>query len=101
MRELVRRSPKFFGGLLLAGLGLRLLFFLLFPQVTDDSRIYADIARNWLHHGIYGISVSGTIQPTYIRLPGYPGFLALVFAIFGDNNFRAVMLWQIALDLST
>ena len=101
MRELVRRSPKLFGGLLLAGFGLRMLFFVAFPQVTDDSRIYADIAHNWLHHGIYGITASGGIVPTYIRLPGYPGFLALFFAIFGDNNFRAVMLGQIVLDLGT
>jgi 4-amino-4-deoxy-L-arabinose transferase-like glycosyltransferase len=101
VRELVRRSPRLFGGLLLAGLVLRLLFFFASPQVTDDSRIYADIARNWLHHGVYGISASGGIVPTYIRLPGYPGFLALVFAIFGDNAFRAVMLCQIVLDLGT
>jgi dolichyl-phosphate-mannose-protein mannosyltransferase len=101
VRDLVRKSPKFFGAALLAGLGLRLLFFFAFPQVTDDSRIYADIARNWLRHGIYGISAPGSILPTYIRLPGYPGFLAAVFAIFGDNNFRVVLLCEIVLDLGT
>jgi 4-amino-4-deoxy-L-arabinose transferase-like glycosyltransferase len=101
VRELVRRSPRLFGGMLLAGLGLRLLFFFAFPQVTDDSRIYADIARNWLHHGVYGVSASGGIVPTYIRLPGYPGFLAVLFAILGDNSFRAVMLCQIIFDLGT
>jgi len=101
VRDLVRKDRKFFGAMLLAGLGLRLLFLFAFPQVTDDSRIYADIARNWLHHGIYGISAPGAIVPTYIRLPGYPAFLALVFAVFGDNNFRAVMLGQIAVDLGT
>lgn len=86
---------------MLAGLFLRLLFFFASPQVTDDSRIYADIARNWLHRGVYGISAPNTVFPTYIRLPGYPGFLAAVFAIFGDDSFRAVMLWQIAFDLAT
>lgn len=101
MRDLVRKSPKFFGVVLLAGLGLRLLFLFVFAQVTDDSRIYADIAQNWLHHGIYGITAPGGIAPTYIRLPGYPAFLALIFALFGDNNFRAVMLCQIAFDLGT
>src|SRR5437660_6930803 len=85
VRDLVRKDPKFFAAMLLAGLGLRLLFFFAFPQVTDDSRIYADIARNWLHHGVYGITASGAIVPTYIRLPGYSAFLALVFAFFGDN----------------
>jgi 4-amino-4-deoxy-L-arabinose transferase-like glycosyltransferase len=101
VRELVRRSPIFIAGLLLAGLGLRMLFFVASPQVTDDSRIYADIARNLLHHGIYGVTASAGIVPTYMRLPGYPAFLALAFAIFGDNNFRAVMLGQIVLDLGT
>jgi Dolichyl-phosphate-mannose-protein mannosyltransferase len=101
VRELVRRSPRWFGGISLAGLGLRLLFFFAAPQVTDDSRIYADIARNWLQHGIYGITTSAGIVPTYIRLPGYPGFLAAIFAIFGENRFRAVMCCQIILDLGT
>lgn len=101
VRDLVRKSPKFFGVVLLTGLGLRLLFLLVFAQVTDDSRIYADIALNWLHHGIYGITTPGGIAPTYIRLPGYPAFLALVFALFGDSSFRTVMLCQIAFDLGT
>lgn len=101
MRELVRSSPKYFARLALLGLGLRWLFFIASPQVTDDSRIYADIAHNWLQHGIYGISTSGGIVPTYIRLPGYPGFLAMAFAVFGNNNFRAVMFCQILIDLGT
>lgn len=97
----MRKSPRFFGTALLAGLALRLLFFFAFPHVTDDSRIYADLAINWLRHGIYGITASRAIVPTYIRLPGYPAFLAVVFAFFGDNSFRAVFLLQIAVDLGT
>ena len=31
-----------------AALALRLFFFIYFPMVTDDSRIYADLAGNWL-----------------------------------------------------
>jgi hypothetical protein len=34
-----------------------------------------------------------------IRLPGYPLFLGLVFALFGDGNFKAVLLAQIGFDL--
>ncbi len=101
VRDFVRRHSKFVIAALLAGLSLRLVFFFRFPQITDDSRIYADIARNWLHHGIYGVTGGSGIISTYIRLPGYPAFLAAVFAIFGDNNFRAVFLWQIAFDLGT
>jgi len=98
--ELVRKNARFFLGAGLAGLGLRLLFVFRFPAVVDDSRLYADIATNWLH-GVYGITSSGHVVPTFSRLPGYPGFLAAIFAIFGSNNFRAVLLIQTLFDLGT
>jgi 4-amino-4-deoxy-L-arabinose transferase-like glycosyltransferase len=98
--ELVRKNARFFLGAGLAGLGLRLLFVFFFPAVVDDSRLYADIATNWLH-GVYGITSSGHVVPTFSRLPGYPGFLAVIFAIFGSNNFRAVLLIQTLFDLGT
>ena len=79
----------------LAGLALRLLFILPFPGVTTDSFVYGDIAKNWLQHGIYGLSGVGEVSPTYIRLPGYPAFLAVVFAIFGMEHYRAVLVVQI------
>src|ERR1700756_1440353 len=90
VRELVRKNPRFFLVAGIAALSLRLLFVLRFPAVVDDSRLYADIAKNWLQHGIYGVTNSGVIVPTLSRLPGYPAFLAAVFAVFGMDNFRAV-----------
>jgi 4-amino-4-deoxy-L-arabinose transferase-like glycosyltransferase len=101
VRALVRSHWKFFLANIVAGLGLRLLFFWTAPRVTDDSHIYADIAKNWLQYGTYGVSAQGRIVATYMRLPGYPAFLAGIFAIFGVENFRAVLLWQIAIDLTT
>ena len=44
-----------------------------FPGIVDDSRLYADIAMNWLQYGVYGITDSGHVMPTLSRLPGYPG----------------------------
>jgi 4-amino-4-deoxy-L-arabinose transferase-like glycosyltransferase len=82
-------------------MALRLFLVFQFPAVVDDSRLYADIAKNWLHHGIYGITNSGAITPTLSRLPGYPAFLAAIFAIFGDDSFRAVLLIQVLFDLAT
>jgi 4-amino-4-deoxy-L-arabinose transferase-like glycosyltransferase len=99
--ELVRKNARFFLGAGLAGLALRLLFVLHFPGVVDDSRLYADIAENWLQHGVYGITDSGQVMPTLSRLPGYPAFLASIFAIFGWSNFRAVLLIQMLFDLGT
>ena len=65
-----------------------------------------DIARNWLTHGIYGRSIAHaggppTIAPTLVRLPGYPGFLALCFAVFGKQNYLAVLYLQVVIDLAT
>src|SRR6202040_253479 len=43
----------------------------------------------------------GVITPTLSRLPGYPAFLATVFAVFGVGHFRAVLLLQVLFDLAT
>ncbi len=101
MRDLLRNKARFFLLATLAALGLRLLFVLRFPGVVDDSRLYANIADNWLQHGVYGVTDSGVIMPTLSRLPGYPAFLAAIFAIFGIDNFRAVLLVQVLFDLGT
>jgi 4-amino-4-deoxy-L-arabinose transferase-like glycosyltransferase len=97
----VRKTARFFVAASLAALGLRLLLVVRFPAVVDDSRFYADIAQSWLRHGIYGITNSGVIVPTLSRLPGYPAFLAVIFALFGIDNFRAVLLVQVLFDLAT
>ena len=99
--NIVREHRKCFLATALAGLILRALFLVYVPAVTDDSRIYADFATSWLRHGIYGLTQSGQIVPADTRLPGYPAFLAAIFALFGSGNFRAVMLVQILLDLVT
>jgi 4-amino-4-deoxy-L-arabinose transferase-like glycosyltransferase len=99
--ELARKDVRFFLAAILAGLALRLGFLLHFPGVVDDSRLYADIAMNWLQYGVYGITNSGQVVPTLSRLPGYPALLAALFAIFGWSNFRAVLLTQVLFDLGT
>ena len=101
VRQLVRQHLRFFLYLTLAAVGLRLLFIFRFPGVTTDSFVYGDIAKNWLRHGIYGLSGPDAISPTYIRLPGYPAFLAAVFAIFGMEHYRAVLVLQMFVDVGT
>jgi hypothetical protein len=85
----------------LLGLALRFLFIFRWPLVTGDSLIYSDLARNLLHHHTLALTENGVPVPAIIRLPGYPGFLAAIFAVFGDNNFRAAMLIQAVIDLLT
>jgi len=96
---LLRKSRGFFLLFFLAGLFLRLCFYFRFPHVMGDSFIYGDIARNWLDHGIYGLTHAEGIRPTWIRLPGYPAFLAACFVLFGREHYNAVLLVQIAVDL--
>jgi 4-amino-4-deoxy-L-arabinose transferase-like glycosyltransferase len=99
--ELVRRNSRFFLLAAVAGLLLRLLFLIRFPAVVTDSFVYGDIAKNWLQHGIYGLSGTDEISPTYIRLPGYPAVLAFIFSIFGMEHYRAVLVTQIFVDIGT
>src|SRR5664279_3520671 len=98
---MLRQHHWFFVRIALAGLGLRLLFFALFPAVTDDSRTYATLGTNWLQHGVYGQAEGGEIVPTDARLPGYPAFLAVMFWLFGAGNFKAALLLQILVDLGS
>ncbi|MGC2635721.1 MAG: glycosyltransferase family 39 protein [Acidobacteriaceae bacterium] len=86
---------------LVCGAALRLWFIHAYPEVQGDTFIYGDIAKNWMLHGVYGLSVSNGIHPTLIRLPGYPLFLILCFRLFGMENYNAVMFLQTAVDLAT
>src|SRR6202008_1936254 len=102
VRQLVRQNLRYFALVLLAALALRVFFLLKFPHITDDSRIYADIAKNWLLRGVYGRTYDpGQISPTDSRLPGYPAFLALVFAIFGIDHYRTAMVIQVLVDIGS
>jgi len=101
VRQLVRQNLRFFLLATLAAFGLRLLFLFRFPSITTDSFIYGDIAKNWLQHGIYGLSGPVEVSVTYIRLPGYPAFLAAVFAVFGMEHYRAVLVVQMFVDVGT
>src|SRR6202049_1209260 len=101
MLKIVRESKGFFIAATVAAITLRLVFIFRFPSVSTDSFIYGDIAKNWLQHGVYGLSSAGEVVPTYIRLPGYPAFLAAIFGIFGIDHYRAALIVQMFVDLGT
>jgi 4-amino-4-deoxy-L-arabinose transferase-like glycosyltransferase len=101
VRELLRNNSRFFFLATLAGIALRLIFIFRFPSVTTDSFIYGDIAKNWLQHGVYAVTDGASLVPTYIRLPGYPAFLAAMFSVFGMEHYRAVLFVQLLVDLGT
>ncbi len=95
---MVNAHKRWFLALAAAAFALRLFFVLRFPAVTPDGILYADIAKNWLLHGVYGMSGEG---PTYIRLPGYPAFMAVLFAIAGIDHYNAVRFAQVFIDVGT
>jgi hypothetical protein len=86
-------------GALVAGALLRLVFVYLRPTVAGDALMYGDLAHNMVAHHVYGFSAT-VIQPTLIRLPGYPLFLAACFAVFGAGNYGAVVVVQMLVDLA-
>jgi hypothetical protein len=99
--ELIRRHRRYFLAFSAAALLLRLIFIFRFPGVVNDSFVYGDIAKNWLQQGIFGLSGVQEVSATYIRLPGYPAFLAVIFSIAGMEHYRAVLFTQMFVDLGT
>jgi hypothetical protein len=100
MRDLIRQHRRLFLLLTLAAVALRLFFIFKFPVTEGDSLIYGDIAKNWLAHGIFGQTINGEPEPTLIRLPGYPAFLAVCFTLFGSEHYNAVRFVQLVMDVA-
>jgi hypothetical protein len=89
---------------LAAGLCLRLLFILRFPADSGDTVLYEQIATNWLKNHVYAMNVHDQVTPVDLRMPGYPAFLALIYALTRRTAEAArlcVMLAQVAVDLLT
>ena len=75
------------------------LFYSGFVEVvydTYDSWEYRDLAWSMLQHGTFGLEG----VPKMNRTPGYPGFLAVLFSLFGGSRV-AVTGAQVALDAVT
>lgn len=90
---------------LAAGFCLRLFFVLKYPvNSASDTVLYEQMATNWLLHHVYAMNVNGAIPPVDLRMPGYPAFLAIIYAITGRTGPDArfyVRLGQVAVDLCT
>jgi 4-amino-4-deoxy-L-arabinose transferase-like glycosyltransferase len=67
----------------------------------QDGDLYAQIASNVLEHHIYSTDTDSPFAPTFVRLPGYPLFIAGVYALFGHGNDEALLLVQGVLDTLT
>ena len=101
MLRLIRRNKLFFLAFTLLGLLLRGYFLHWHFLFEGDSLVYGDLAKNWVLHGIYGITDDGSVMPVNIRMPGYPAFLAVSFRLFGLEHYAAVVRAQLVIDLLT
>jgi hypothetical protein len=89
---------------LLAGACLRLLFVLKYPAASGDTVLYDQLATKWLKLGKLAMDIGGQVMPVDLRMPGYPAFLAIVYALTGRTGESArmpVMLVQMLVDLAT
>ena len=89
---------------LVAGAALRLFFVWRFPAGAGDTIIYDQLATNWLKHFQYAMDVAGQPLSVDIRMPGYPAFLAIIYAVIrrtGESAYLAVRFVQIFVDLAT
>ena len=89
-------------GIVALALAVRLVVALgLATDEPDDGRLYTRLAHNLAVEGVYSIDTHAPFHPTYIRVPGYPLFVAAVYRLFGDWNNTAVRAAQAVIDTAT
>src|SRR6185503_9640389 len=87
---------------LVVALGFRLFIALRLPNdEPGDGKVYSQIARHVLEQHVYSHDTQAPYVPSIIRLPGYPLFLAAVYAVFGHDNNTAVRVVQALIDTLT
>jgi hypothetical protein len=88
---------------LVVGACLRLLFVFKYPATGGDTVLYEQFATNWLKLGKFAMDIGGQPTPVDLRMPGYPAFLTIVYALTGRTGESArlpVMLAQVLVDLA-
>ncbi len=98
---LIDKHRRWFLAITIAAVLLRLFFILKLPVMAGDSYIYGDIAKSLINHHMFGTERVSGWEPTLIRLPGYPLFLAATFMIFGQDHYFGARLIQLIFDVLT
>jgi len=101
----MRRVPKIWIVcllLLVTSVTFRLYIAVRLPNDTpDDGRVYAQFARNLLEQHVFSADSEPPYAPSFIRLPGYPLFLAALYSVFGHSNNTAVRVADALIDTAT
>jgi len=97
----INRHRWWFLATTIAAVLLRLFFVFKMPVIAGDSLVYGDIAKCLINNHMFGTERVSGWEPTLMRLPGYPFFLALTFLIFGQDHYFGAMLFQLVFDVLT
>jgi hypothetical protein len=88
--------------LLTAAFSFRVAVARLLPNDSPfDGKVYSQIARNVLERHVYSHATEPPYDPSLIRLPGYPLFVAAVYSVFGHGDDTAVRIVQALIDTAT
>jgi hypothetical protein len=91
-----------YGLLLVAAFCFRAVIARLLPNDSpNDGKIYSQLARNMLEQHVYSHAPEPPYDPSLIRLPGYPLFLAGIYALFGHHDDTAVRVMQALIDTAS
>ncbi len=97
----LRRHRAYYFALTAAAFAFRLFWIFQWGAVNDDDTfVYGELAKNLLQNHIFG-TADGAVHPILYRLPGYPAFLAAIWAFTGVDHYNAVMFVQMFLDVGT
>ena len=66
----------------------------------SDSFEYERLALNWLHYGVFSLSESPPLEPEILWTPGYPLFMAGIYAVVGHRP-EWILLIQVLLSTLT
>jgi len=66
-----------------------------------DGKVYSQIAGNLLEQHVYSHATEAPFEPSIVRLPGYPLFVAGIYAAFGEGDNTAVRIVQAIIDAMT
>lgn len=101
-REGKRNGMLVYALLLTAAFSFRASIARLLPNDEPfDGQVYSQIARNVLEQHVYSHATEAPYDPSLIRLPGYPLFLAGVYSIFGHHDDTAVRIVQALIDTAS
>src|SRR5436309_2675022 len=72
--------------------------YFLATDAPGDSLVYSRMAKNLLEQDVFSADEQAPFTPTFIRMPGYPLFVAGVYYLFGHDNNTAVRIVQAVFD---